>query len=203
MPDPTVRLVRLEKNFGPWHIHYWFPSLKLLFWRSKKVASGATATALTNWVRAVTGKKDTSESEQTFCQRVDHQPDVEDMLVVGLCRHPLARVVSAWHSPFGKCVPFEDFCRQIADCSDDEIDRHLAPQTWHMPEDVNLYRLEEMPASWDAIRNLFHVYHDRPLPPLAMQNKSERRGHLTYYTETTLGLMHERYKADFERLGYD
>lgn len=184
-------------------IHMVFPHLHLVYWRIWKVASSSTGNAFTEWSR-LEGKKDPRISHYRIT--ID---GVQDSLTyaphwrfVGLCRHPLDRLVSAYHSPsFAGRPSFPDYIRQVAATPDDRINQHLRSQVYRMPDKVELHRMEDLPDSWERIRDAFRRFDMEP-PELTRENAWPRKPWQEWYDDELTRIAVERYAEDFQRLGY-
>lgn len=136
-------------------------------------------------------------------------------------RHPLARLHSCymnklydrrgqdaknqfkvWGVDFD--TSFDDFVRMVADTPDELSDRHFRSQSWYLKADGEMTvdfvgKLESFVNDWRVLQERFGF------PDLPHKNKSTQvaLGFREQYTKETYRLAVDRYREDFELLGYD
>jgi hypothetical protein len=154
-----------------------------------------------------------------FC----HKNDIpKDYLVVGFCRHPVARIKSCYlnkikenfhlgfekrHSGmFSEDMSFDEFIEvvhKIPDGEGDLCDQHFRSQTF----DLNLSRLdylirmEHILWEWSRVQVMIWNHCGKDYPNFYHSNKSKTNPEIQI-SEYTMKLIRERYAEDFKLLNY-
>jgi len=128
-----------------------------------------------------------------------------------IVRHPVARVVSAYHfqmeqeSQISENVSFSDWLLGLSeDLSDNpyRYDNHLRPMAEIVPEGAHVFYLEH---GLDALVPWFDDLLGDKSAPRAVHRVNERKpgGTKIEPTPSDLNLIKELYGVDFERFGYE
>jgi hypothetical protein len=142
----------------------------------------------------------------------------EDMLdaVFAVVRHPVARIVSAYHfqAAVEHTIPpttaFSDWLRQHLELRRTDkfaVDNHLRPQVDFMPENCTIFHLEH---GLDAIVPYLDRLAGGPGGPRAIGHKNKRRAGSGKSREekpvpdaADIALISEYYACDFAQFGYN
>jgi len=178
------------------------PDLNAVFFCPQKVAS-------TSIKQAILRSFDVPVKDGKKWER-DHSisiSEIEDEDVFGFVRNPFDRLVSCYHNQcisenrydLGKRCNFHDFVIYVVGQNQDEADKHFKPLSKTIPNHVTFIgRFESLQSDWSFIRSRLPM-----LSPLKHENKTKNRKHWSkYYDSSTLTLVYEYYKSDFERFNY-
>lgn len=191
-----------------------FPWLGVVFWRLRKCGSTSVSLAMKQFQLGPLRRRKTRTSRKayTHLQVEDLNAKIESdpsIAVIGLCRHPLSRLVAGFYSPaFHHHMDFPTFVRGVAALSDEEIDAHLRSQQWRLHERAEMLPLETAAASWARVQEVFAsraaVGDLEPAPPpLERLNKKTPRSWESHYDDELRAIAEARYAADFDRFGYE
>jgi len=129
-----------------------------------------------------------------------------------IVRHPVARVVSAYHFQLeterriSKNVTFSDWLEDLELAHEENpyaYDNHLRPMDDIVPEGAQVFYLEH---GLDALVPWFDTLLGNKAAPRAIHRINERKsssGEKVKPTSADLTRIAEIYRADFERFGYD
>jgi hypothetical protein len=138
---------------------------------------------------------------------------------IGFCRNPYSKVISIYRNKlikaktvkpkltelgFYRKIPFNRFINLVASIPDDRAEKHLLSQ-WlflfkHGPPDV-LIKFEKLEEGWERVKDIFAERGRKGVLDLMRLNTSDgvRKPVLTPKMKKQI---FERYKKDFELLGY-
>lgn len=131
-----------------------------------------------------------------------------------IVRHPVARVVSAYHfqldveESIPRSTGFSDWLADIEDRLDEDrfvFDNHVRPMTEIVPEGAAVFHMEH---GLDALVGWFDDLTGAPAAPRALPRINEQGAYTgskaakAEPTETDLARIAKIYAADFERFGY-
>jgi hypothetical protein len=109
---------------------------------------------------------------------------------------------------FERGMPFAAAVELACSIPDERTDPHVRSQAFHvlgpnerLVPDL-LLRFEQLEADWAMLSHIVAVKTGARLPSLGRRRASVRRPRDDYYDETTRALVVERYRKDFEILGY-
>ena len=129
-----------------------------------------------------------------------------------IVRHPVARVVSAYHfqmeqeRKISKNVSFSDWLIDLPEMLEENpfaYDNHLAPMDDIVPPGAQVFYLEH---GLDALVPWFDALTGTKSAPRAVHRINERKAgedEKVVPSETDLGVIGDIYARDFERFGYD
>ncbi len=128
-----------------------------------------------------------------------------------IVRHPVARVVSAYHfqmeeeGRISKNVSFSDWLEDLGEAYGENpyaYDNHLRPMSDIVPEGAHVFYLEH---GLDALVPWFDDLLGNKAAPRAIHRINERSsgGEKVQPSEADLAQIERIYKADFERFGYE
>ena len=142
----------------------------------------------------------------------------KDYLKIGIIRNPFERTISTWahkinnrpqwpNLGFWPNMAFEEYVKHISTIPDSKADIHFKSQTSLIaienrivPE--NIFLFEDFPGCWKEIQKMVFAWCGLKLPDMPHYNQSKKtRPDLNKMPELK-NLIIERYKKDFELLGY-
>ena len=205
---PRPEVVENQQTAG---VSIMLPTIGVVYVRTYKCAASSTGAVLSGWGK----RRWKMRHARAACFEYVGLRDLaflasqhRDWIFLALCRHPLTRLVSAWHHPgFAERgddhYTFERFVHDVAATPDGSCDQHIRSQTYLRPDAVVNLPLEDMPASWQVVQDAIAARGMEPPPELTHLNPSQRRADwTTYYTPELRAIAEQRYADDFARLPY-
>lgn len=192
---------------------YYLPEQRIVIRFTHKVAHTSLYKALLKAYGADHGRFDPAEVKAL-------KASIDDLLVIGFCRHPLDRLVSCYANKVVGAADlnlveslgiepncsFERFVESLHGTEDEAVDPHCRSQDWHLWGETGVlthcFRFEQLAASWRAVQHLFRA-RGQALPEIEHSNASQRRPWRDYFHDPqTLERATSRYARDFERFHY-
>ena len=179
------------------HMH--FRELGLIYWRVLKAGSSSVCRMFKHWNGDRQEKpRHNLMSDDGVHGVLEAEPST---VVFGLVRHPLARLVSAFHRP-SFLTPFDEFVRRVVKLDDVEVDPHLRSQVARLPTTALMWRLEDLPDSWGRITQLFRDRGWEAPAELTRNNYTNHEPWETFFDDEIRAIAEARYAPDFDRFGY-
>ncbi|WP_062464892.1 sulfotransferase family 2 domain-containing protein [Demequina soli] len=146
-----------------------------------------------------------------------------DHTVFSVVRNPYDRLVSFWADKivgvgwyrrlgalgFTRNQSFAEAAAVACGLADDVTDPHAQSQVARLKADsglllpTELIRFERIDEDWTRLQELAAQAGARPLKSLTPRRVSQRDAWQDYYTDEVAAIVAERYREDFDLLGYD
>lgn len=143
-----------------------------------------------------------------------------DYFIFSFVRHPLSRLYSCYSdkvvdaakrggrfpfAPWGVTpeTTFDEFVKIVAATPDHKSERHFRSQTWFLSENGRLItdfigKIENFQEDWKELQNRFEL----PSPPHNNRSSGGKSDPGSHFSRESRNLAVERYRRDFELLGY-
>ncbi|MEM8618754.1 MAG: sulfotransferase family 2 domain-containing protein [Actinomycetota bacterium] len=204
--------------------HTVWPEGQLVYTATAKVANTSLKAALLETFSPTVSRRNPHASDVGY---VTVNPDriggtYPGYLHIAAARNPFDRLVSFWSDKiagsgmtdglsdlgFSTNMSFEAAARRACELPDEQTDPHIRSQSFlllnnrhRLRVDV-LLRFEHLEEDWDLLRHCVRTKNGAEISPLPQRRTSEHASFVSYYDEITAALVAQRYRSDFDVLGY-